>query len=391
MRIVPIIKTVGVACNLKCRYCWFNSLDQSKVERMPEKLLEKLVRDYAEADDSGSFQFIWHGGEPLLAGIKFFEAALRFQKLYMAGAKIKNVIQTNGTMLTPNWVSFFLENRFKVGVSLDGPREFHDAYRITPRGAGSYNRIMKNLVSARKLGLKFSVIATVNKSNVGAPDELFDFFVGHGINSFGFNMVFERDSVGIPMSFSISNEEYADFQCRIFDRWLERDDPKLRIRHIDSIVGGMLGLPVRSCIYAGTCHRFFNINSNGDVYPCERLTDAPRLGNLQESSLSDIVRASPYQAHCTMTNDLPSDCKSCRFLKVCRNGCTHHRVDGKLYFCEGRKQVFRHIESALNRIAEWPKARKLTPIPVSLARLSVPRALPDLCRKQTRRRVGQQA
>jgi len=367
VRIVPIIKTVGVACNLKCRYCWFNPLDQSKVERMPPALLEKLVRDYAEADDCGSYQFIWHGGEPLMAGIDFFRTALAFQGRYMGGAKVKNVIQTNGTMLTPKWVKFFLDAGFKVGVSLDGPREFHDAFRVTPRGAGSHDRIMKNLVSARELGLKFSVIATVNKANVGAPDDLFDFFVANGINSFGFNMVFETDSDGIPMPFSISTEDYAEFQCRIFDRWLERDDPKLRIRHIDSIVGGMLGVPVRSCIYAGTCQRFLNINSDGDVYPCERLTKAERLGNLHESSLGEIVRAKPYHAHCAMTNDLPSDCKSCRFLNVCRNGCTHHRIDGKLYFCEGRKRVFCHIESALSRIVRTRKASSLTPISVALA------------------------
>lgn len=352
MRIVPIIKTVGVACNLKCKYCWFNPLDQSKVQLMPLDLLEKLVRDYAATDDSGCFQFIWHGGEPLMAGRQYFEAALSFQEQFMPSLPVKNVIQTNGTMLDEGWVKFFLRYGFKVGVSIDGPKEFHDANRVTPRGAGSHDRIMKNLVAARSAGLKVSVIATINKANVHSPEELFRFFVDNGITSFGFNMVFERDRAGSPLPFSVTNEEYNAFQNRIFDLWLAEDNRQIRVRHIDNIIQGMLGLPVRSCIYAGTCQRFLNINSNGDVFPCERLTDAAKLGNLYDSSLAEILKAQPYRNHSTSTTELPEDCRSCRFLSVCRNGCTHHRVNGKLYFCEGRKAVFRHIELALDRLSK---------------------------------------
>lgn len=366
-RIVPIIKTVGVACNLKCRYCWFNPLDQSKVQRMPGDLLEKLICDYAEADTSGRYQFIWHGGEPLMAGIGFFQRAVELQRRIMSGAHIKNVIQTNGTMLSSRWTEFFLEHGFKVGVSVDGPKVFHDAYRITPKGEGSHDRIMANLVKARQQGLKLSVIATINAANVEAPDQIFDFLVGNGITSFGFNMVFERKSDGTPEPYSVTNEQYAAFQCRIFDRWLALDDRRVRIRHIDSIIQGMAGLPVRSCIYAGTCHRFINVGNNGEVYPCERLTDGNRLGNLYEASLSDIVSSAPYTTHRQMTSQLPAVCQSCRYLKVCRNGCTHHRVRGKLFFCEARKQVFHHIELAIRPILTELRGLGRTPIPVSAA------------------------
>lgn len=358
MRIVPIIKTVGVACNLKCRYCWFNPLDQTKIEVMPIELLEKLVRGYAEVDDSGSYQFIWHGGEPLLAGIDFFQSALELQKRFMSGTRVKNVIQTNGTLLSPAWVRFFLENDFRVGISLDGPKHLHDTLRVTHSGRGSHDRIMANLVQARKLGLKFSVIATINSANVQAADEIFRFFVDHGIRSFGFNMVYERGPNGQPLRFSITNEQYAEFQCRIFDLWLERNDRGLRIRHIDSLVQGLLGLPVRSCIYAGTCERFISVGSNGDVHPCERLTDAPRLGNLCDSSLSELLQQAPYARHRQSTQKLPQDCQDCRFLSVCRNGCTHHRVHGKLHFCEARKVVFRHVESRLEEILDANPALK---------------------------------
>ncbi|MCO5297195.1 MAG: radical SAM protein [Fimbriimonadaceae bacterium] len=350
MRIVPIIKAVGIACNLKCRYCWFNPLDQTKIEVMTLDLLEKLVRDYAIADDSGSYQFIWHGGEPLLAGVEFFQSALKLQKLFMAENRVKNVIQTNGTLLSPAWVRFFFENDFKVGISLDGQKELHDAFRVNRRGRGSHDRIMANLVQARELGLKFSVIATISSANVHAADEIFRFFVDNGITSFGFNMVFERGPDGKPLPFSITNEQYAEFQCRIFDLWLERNDRGLRIREFDILVQGLLGLPVRSCHHAGTCERFINVGSNGDVFPCERLTDAPRLGNLRDSPLGEILEQEPYTRHCQTTQSLPQDCRECRFLQVCHNGCTHHRVDGKLHFCEARKTVFRHVESRLEAI-----------------------------------------
>lgn len=352
MRIVPIIKPVGVACNLKCGYCWFNPLDQSKVALMPLALLEKLIRDYAEADTTGSYQFIWHGGEPLMAGRGFYEAAVVFQSQYMSGSPIRNAIQTNATMLTRPWTEFFLRNGFKVGVSLDGPKALHDANRITARGSGTHDRMMANLVQARELGLRFSVIAAVNKANVGSPDEIFRFFLDHGFISFGFNMVYERDPDDSPTSYSISNEEYAQFQKSIFDLWLKEDSSRVRVRHIDSIVQGMLGLPVKSCAYAGTCQRFISINSNGDVYPCERLTEAARLGNLYENSLREIVAGKPFKEHAGSSARLPAECISCRYLSFCRNGCTHHRVGGKLYFCEGRKAVFRHIEEAVSRIAK---------------------------------------
>lgn len=217
---------------------------------------------------------------------------------------------------------------------------------------------MANLVRARKQGLRFSAIATINKANVSSPEEIFRFFVDHGITSFGFNMVFERGLHGSPTPLSISNEEYAAFQTRIFDLWLAEDSSRLRVRHIDNIVRGMLGLPVKSCIYAGTCQRFVSIHSNGDVYPCERLTEAPRLGNLYESSLSEIVGAKPYRQHARRTAVLPAECRSCRYLAICRNGCTHHRVDGRLYFCEGRKAVFQHMEAALSRITKASAGRK---------------------------------
>jgi uncharacterized protein len=167
------------------------------------------------------------------------------------------------------------------------------------------------------------------------------------------------------MPFSISNNEYAAFQCRIFDRWISLNDPGVRIRHIDSIVRGLFGAPVRSCIYAGTCQRFINVGSNGDVFPCERLTTAVRLGNLYESTLSDILRQLPYREHAATTQELPSECRQCRYLNVCRNGCTHHRVSGKLYFCKARLQVFRHIEGALKGILKAGGANNLVPLTVA--------------------------
>ncbi len=348
MQIVPIIKTVGVACNLKCRYCWFNPLDQSKVHLMPNALLERLVRGYREADRGGSYQFIWHGGEPLMAGRGFYEEALALQGFYMKDVQIKNVLQTNATMLDERWVEFLMGHGFKVGVSLDGPKELHDYYRVTAAGNGSHDWIMRNLKRARELGLKFSVIATINHRNVIYPEEIFEFFVANDITSFGFNMVLERGPDGIPYEFSVSNDEYARFQTRIFDLWLERNDPRIRIRHVDAILTGMVGHHSKSCIYGGTCQRFINVNSNGDVYPCERLTDSPRLGNLWDQELIAILGSAPYASHCAMTTTLPDDCQRCRYLSVCRNGCTHHRVQGKLYFCRARLEVFRHVEQQLS-------------------------------------------
>lgn len=352
MKIVPIIKTVGVACNLKCTYCWFNPLDQSTVHLMSNDVLHNLVQGYAEADESGRYQFIWHGGEPLMAGRGYFEEAIRLQRHYMADAKIKNVIQTNATLLDDKWTDFFMENEFKVGVSLDGPKEMHDHFRITPTGKGSHDRVMNNLAGLRKKGMKFAVIATINSRNVDAPDEIFNFFIDNDITSFGFNMVYEKDPTGKPFSFSVTNEQYATFQNRIFDLWLNRNDSRIRIRHIDAILTGMMGKLSRSCIYAGTCDNFINVGSNGDVYPCERLTDAPRLGNIMDAPLKEILASDRYGDHSAMTRALPLDCQQCKYLNACQNGCTHHRDNGKLFFCHGRLDVFRHVEQRLSDLSQ---------------------------------------
>lgn len=358
--VIPIIKTVGVACNLKCSYCWFNPLDQSTVRRMPEALLERLIQGLVQVNSTGRFQFIWHGGEPLLAGRPFFESALQLQERHITSGEVKNVIQTNGTLLDEKWVDFFLNNDFKVGISLDGPARHHDYYRKTIRGGGSHASVLENLKNARKAGLKISVIATINQNNVDHPDELFDFFVDNKIFSIGFNMVLEHDEHGNVQPFSVSQRQYADFQKRIFDRWLALDNSKFRIRHVDNALAGLLGMPVKSCIYAGTCKKFINVNSNGDVYPCERLTTAPRLGDLNTSSLQEILQGEAYAEHSCSSSQLPDSCKRCSFLTACYNGCTHHRVGGKLAFCEARKEVFRHIEKQLGLV----RGNSLTQIPV---------------------------
>ena len=173
-----MLKPAGSLCNLDCAYCYY--LDKAvlyggREPRMSPEVLERVTRAYIEANDVPEVQFVWHGGEPLLMGPDFFRKAVSFQKRYAGDKKVFNSVQTNGTLLTPEWARFFRENGFLVGLSLDGPQDIHDRYRLDRGGAPTFQRVMAGLRLLREEGVEFNTLSTVNRASEGRGAEVYAF------------------------------------------------------------------------------------------------------------------------------------------------------------------------------------------------------------------------
>ena len=355
LHLTPIIKVVGDYCNNRCGYCFYHNLDQKSRKKMSFELLESLIRQHAELV-SGNLSFIWHGGEPLLAGLSFFQEVVRLQELLIpSNRSVRNSIQTNGTLITDEWATFFKENNFRVGVSLDGNEKSHDLFRVTHSGLGTFNNTVRGLEILRRHGIEPSVIQTITQSNASRVEEDFKFFVEDlGLGSFCINPYLDlSESNDFMRGQSLSNDELTQILTDYLSLWMNRDDETLRIREVDNFLAGVCDKRARTCSFNGTCHLFYTIDYDGGVYPCDRLSgdDQFRFGTLDGQTLQDIFHSEKWQDFIHKTRKLPDDCVLCEWKDSCNNGCTGHRVggiDGKYFFCRSRKEVFTNIELRMN-------------------------------------------
>ena len=323
---------------------------------MSYAVLERFISQYLNLF-SGRLMFIWHGGEPLLAGRSFFNRVLELQDKYMRdGQEIRNTIQTNATLINEKWASFFKENGFGVGVSVDGARESHDRFRINRKGGGTLDSVMRGINILRDNGVKPGLIQTITSQNARRVGENLEFFVGAlGVNAWGINAYLDVGGVNQAMlDQSLSNEELESLLVSCIDFWLEQDRSELRIREIENFMSGVLGRRAPNCTFNGSCTGFFCLDYDGKIYPCDRLSDRQDLvfGDLSHQDLADILNSPVRLRYAEQVNSLHPDCAKCRWQKACHNGCTMHRisgVDGKYYYCEARKRVFSYLEEKVEK------------------------------------------
>ena len=168
-----MLKPAGAHCNLACQYCYY--MEKSKLyddvprHVMSDTLLERFTQEYIEAQTMNEVLFTWHGGETMIRPLSFYKKAVELQRKYAGGRQIANAIQTNGTLLTDEWCEFFKENNWLVGISIDGLQGFHDAYRRTPSGDGSWQRVMNGIRLLKKHGVEWNAMAVVNNLNADKP------------------------------------------------------------------------------------------------------------------------------------------------------------------------------------------------------------------------------
>lgn len=332
-----MVKPVGPRCNLGCSYCYYLAQtgrdNPGHSGRMSESLLEKLIREAVEADDSGTITFTWHGGEPLLAGLPFFRRALAMQHRYAAGKTFVNTVQTNGTLLNAEWASFFRDNGFLVGLSLDGPRDLHDAYRRDRGGRPAFDQVMRGLEHLHRAGTDFNTLTTINLHSEGRGGEVYRFLRGCGSRYLQFLPVSEP---GNPV-YNVSAAGFGQFLHDVFSLWVRHDVGETFVSQFDAVLCCWCGIRPGTCVFARTCADVLTVEQNGDVYACDHFVDsAHKLGNLAGQSLQSLL-GSPLRS-CFVTDktaQLPADCQRCPWLPACYGGCPQHRTEGRNRLCAG--------------------------------------------------------
>jgi len=362
-----MIKPTGAVCNLKCRYCFYRSkkgLYPDGGFRMSAKLLENYIRQHIEAHRAPEIIFSWQGGEPTLMGLDFFRRAVRLQQKYQRpGTRILNAFQTNGTMLNEEWCEFFNENQFLVGISLDGPREIHDAWRVGKKGAATFDRVMVGVGLLKEYQVEFNVLACVHAANAANGSEIYRFLRDEaGVSFIQFIPIVARDDkTGGVTSWSVTGLQYGEFLISVFDEWVRNDVGRTFVQIFDAALGVWFGQPSTLCVFSETCGNGVILEHNGDLYSCDHFVDPDhKLGNITRTHLADLI-ASPRQRAFGLDkrDKLPRVCRECKVRFICNGACPKDRIgtciDGEPpvnFLCEGYRMFFTHIDTPMRIMAD---------------------------------------
>lgn len=384
LRIIPppsfhvMTKPRGAICNLDCDYCYFLSKEMLYAGsrfRMAADLLEEYTRQYIEAQRINQVTFTWQGGEPTLMGLPFFKKALELQQKYRRpGMLIQNSIQTNGTLLNDEWATFFKENEFLVGISLDGPRDLHDVYRHDKGGHGTFDKVMKAVSLLKNHGVEFNILTTLNAANVEHPLEVYRFLRDEvGTDFIQFIPIVERQNeTGFQegnqvTERSITGEQYGRFMVAVFDEWVKRDVGRVFVQLFDTALNSWLGLHAGLCVFEETCGKGLAMEHNGDIYSCDHFVE-PRhkLGNLRKLPMLQMVGSEQQrQFGLAKRETLPHFCLECPVRFACNGGCPKDRVlltpdgeEGLNYLCAGYRAFFTHIDRPMKLMARQIRLRR---------------------------------
>lgn len=368
-----MLKPIGSCCNLNCDYCYYlekaNLYSQKKNHVMSEELLEKFIKEYIESQTMPQVMFTWHGGETLMRPLSFYKKAVELQKKYAGGRQIDNSIQTNGTLLNDDWCRFFKEHNFLVGISVDGPQEFHDEYRRDKMGRPSFHKVMRGVELLKKHDVDYNCMAVVNDYNVDFPLEFYQFFKTIGSRFIQFTPIVERirktgsplklvtteekeDETGLLAPFSVSPEKWGSFLCAIFDAWVKEDVGKVFVQIFDSTLANWVGEQPGVCTMAKTCGHAGVMEFNGDVYSCDHFVFPEyRLGNIYTKPLASMMYSDEQLRFGNDKFDkLPQQCRECDFLFACYGECPKNRFvrdeygnPGLNYLCRGYYKFFNHV------------------------------------------------
>ena len=362
---VVMAKPVGPVCNLTCNYCYYlpktGLFPPGERYRMSDEVLEAYVRSFIEASPGPLVHFVWHGGEPTLAGTDFYRRALALQERYLPeGWDCLNSLQTNGTLLDGKWCAFLAERRFAVGVSIDGPAPLHDPSRTDHLGRPSHARALRGFHLLREHGVDPDVLCTVNSLNADRPLEVYRYFLDQKARWVQFIPVVERQQDGGASERSVTPEAFGEFLCEIFDEWVRHDVGVMDVQNFLEALLVVTGLPPNLCVMAETCGRALAIEHDGSVYSCDHFVDpSHRLGELGKASLGPLSGSAQQVAFGRAKRaSLPFACMECPVLFLCNGGCPKDRFaaapDGSTglnYLCGGYRRFYMHALPYLQRMA----------------------------------------
>ncbi len=384
-----MIKPAGSLCNLDCHYCYY--LDKSeriyggREPVMDLEMLETCVREYISANDVSEVTFNWHGGEPLVLGIDFYKKAVELQRKYSGGKVIRNTLQTNGTLVNSEWASFFKDNGFLIGISIDGPEDIHDRYRKDKGGAATFRRVIEGINIMYRYGVEYNTMSTVNKASEGRGVEVYNFLKQLGTGYMQFMPVVEhikyplcsagreiksaRPYISDPREegsriapWSVSPIAYGRFMCDIFDEWVLHDVGKYFVNLFDCTLANWCGVQPGTCAYAETCGGNSIIEHNGDLYSCDHFVYPDyRIGNIKERSLREMMESGVQSKFgIDKRNGLPYKCSRCKYFFACHGECPKHRFNrtesgetGLNALCEGYMLFYSHVAPYMDKMKEF--------------------------------------
>ena len=392
-RFHAMVKPIGSTCNLDCAYCYYLSkeklLEQQHGKRISDELLETFIRQYIEGQDGEQIVFSWQGGEPTLLGLDFFRKVVELEKKYKkANQRIENDLQTNGTLLNEQWCQFLHQNNFLVGLSIDGPRDLHNAYRVTKGKEPTFDKVFAAAKLMKKHGVKFNTLTVVNRLNAKRPLDVYRFLtrkIGSTYVQF-VPCVEPKDfqttapqywktskmpviaspaakpgsADSVVTDWSVDPEDWGYFLCRCFDEWYRKDLGRVLVNVFETAVAQTLGMPSQICIYGEFCGKGLAVECDGSVFSCDHYVYPEyRLGNITDKPISEMVFSNCQKDFGFAKRDtLPQYCRQCPHLKMCRGECPKNRLlrtpDGQIglnYLCRGLKRFFEHADPYLKDLA----------------------------------------
>jgi uncharacterized protein len=376
-----IAKPTGPLCNLDCKYCFYLEKEKlypgQKNWAMSDDVLEQYIRDYITHQEAPVISFAWQGGEPTLLGVEFFRRVVQLQHEYADGKRIENAFQTNGVLLDDEWGDFLSSEGFLVGLSIDGPRQLHDRFRVDRGGAPTFDRVMRGLTYLEKHSVEFNTLTCVQRHNSDQPLEVYRFFREIGSTFMQFIPIVERvspepDSDGLVLisatttasakvsDWSVEPIQFGRFLSTIFDEWVRQDVGKHFVQIFDLALEAWVGMEPSLCVFRKTCGAAMAIEHNGDLYSCDHFVyPENRLGNIMDVPISAMA-ASTQQLRFGQDKAaaLPGYCRECDVRFVCNGECPKHRFqrtpDGEMglnYLCAGYRRFFRHIDPYMRFMA----------------------------------------
>jgi uncharacterized protein len=385
-----VTKPTGAACNLACSYCFFLDKDllyPGPSQSMGEDQLQEYVRAFLDSQPDGPVTFTWQGGEPTLMGLDFFRRAVEFGEEYRRSAQdVSHSFQTNGVMINDKWAQLLAENNFLVGLSIDGPKDIHDSFRVNKAGRGTFDQVVRGWRCLQRHGVETNILCTVHSANAERPHDVYRFFrdelgakylqfipiVEHltreqlqtaqrtpqsGSNRTTLSSLQGEDAVTAR---SVKPLEYGTFLSAIFDEWSSVDIGRIYVQTFDSILSAMFGR-YTLCVNAPECGNALAVMNNGDVYSCDHFVEPDYLlGNVRKRTFQQML-TSPSQREFgrSKRTSLPVQCQRCPQLWACHGGCPKDRFaktsdgeSGLNYLCEGYSQFVEHIQEPMSVMAD---------------------------------------
>lgn len=374
-------KPAGPLCNLDCTYCFY--LEKEKIYPntnnwiMNEEVLEKYIHQYISTQSVNEINFAWQGGEPTILGVDYFKKVVDLQNKYSNGKIIYNSFQTNGILLDDEWGEFLSNNNFLVGISIDGPQEIHDKFRLFKGGQSSFNQVMRGISTLKKHNVEFNTLTCVHKFNSYKSLEVYSFLKEIGSGFIQFIPIVERKSSiqkndelelvspnyngdAEVTNWSVESLQYGKFLSSVYDEWLIKDVGKVFVQIFDISLESWIGQQPSLCIFREACGGAMALEHNGDLYSCDHYVyPENKLGNIISESLEklvDSVKQTKFGLDKKLS--LPKYCRECEFLFACNGECPKHRIiktpdgeNGLNYLCAGYKYFFNHIDYSMQFMA----------------------------------------